>query len=93
MIGESRRDLSSAKPRRPPRRSVSILSIEVTSIEKTKEVAGNGHKGLQQVEPPVVGLESSTEQLVGTYEQVLPAYKNPIESIHSNDWSSAPRRA
>ena len=85
IIEDSVRDVSGLAPP-----DVSIengnlsLDLPVSSLEEARGNIQNGLDQLRQIEPPQ-SLEPINQQLIESFERVLPAYDNIVEAATSGD--------
>lgn len=60
------------------------LDLNLDSLEEARQSVEEGANQLQQLDPPE-GLGQINQQLVESYEQVLPAYQNIADAAQSGD--------
>ncbi len=85
VIEDTRGDLArQINPSAELQNQTLTLSIEVESIEQADEAVEEGLEALRQAEPPE-SLKPIHELLVASYEDVVPAYDNLLETFDSGD--------
>lgn len=85
IIEDSVRDVSGlAQPDVSLENGNLSLDLPVSSLEEARGNIQNGLDQLRQTEPPQ-SLEPINQQLIESFERVLPAYDNIIEAANSGD--------
>lgn len=85
IIEDSVQDFSNlAKPDVKMENGSLTLDVPIESLESTRSDIRDGLDQLRQIEPPQ-SLEPINQQLIESYERVLPAYTDIIEAANQGD--------
>ena len=89
IIQDTVRDVSGSIDAEPRLENGNItLNLDLDAIEEARNSARQGVQELQDLQTPE-GLEPINQQLVSSYEDVIPAYNNILEAARGGDTGQA----